>query len=165
MENVHEVVHEGAGGLLVAKSSVNGDPPVEKLYEAVVSLLENPKLYQGMSEYNLSLITDGLFSVGQRDKTLLGLYGASGRHTATAASCSPPFRPEAHEDHPDRPERYEWRSSAVTSARHDFLRQHFPDTKTGFLVPGVALDDGIASLANLSTNEKQLFSSIGSSKH
>jgi glycosyltransferase involved in cell wall biosynthesis len=162
MENVHEVVHEGAGGLLVAKSSVNGDPPVEKLCDAVVSLLENPKLYQGMSEYNLSLITDGIFSVGQRDKTLLGLYGVSGRHTATASACSPSFRPEAHEDHADQPERYEWRSSAVTSARHELLRQHFPDTKTGFLVPGIALGEGIASLGNLSTNEKQLFSNIGS---
>lgn len=53
MENVHEVVHQGVGGLLVSKASVDSDPPIEKLYEAVVSLLEDPTLYQGLSEYNL----------------------------------------------------------------------------------------------------------------
>jgi glycosyltransferase involved in cell wall biosynthesis len=162
MENVQEVVHEGIGGFLVPKPSVNSDPPVEKLYEAVVSLLENRKLYQRMSEYNLSLITDGLLSVRQRDKALRGLYGASGPHTAPSSSSSLLFRPPAHENRADQTQCYEWQSSAVTSTCRDFQSQQFPATKTGFLVPGVALSDGIMSLDKFSTREKRLCSSINS---
>jgi hypothetical protein len=95
---------------------------------------------------------------------LLGLYGASGPYSATASPYSLPVRPRAHENRADQTERYEWQSSAVTSARHDFLRQHFPNTKTGFLVPGVAMGNGITSLDKLRTREKQLFSSIGTVK-
>jgi hypothetical protein len=160
MENVQEVVHQGIGGFLVPKPSINSDPPVEKLYEAVVSLLENRNLYQRMSEYNLSLITDGLLSVRQRDKTLRGLYGASGPHTAPSSSSSLLFLPPAHENHADQTQCYEWQSSAVTSTCRDFQSQQFPATKTGFLVPSVTLSDDIMSLGKFSTREKRVCSSI-----
>jgi glycosyltransferase involved in cell wall biosynthesis len=160
MENVQEVVHQGAGGFLIAKSSVNSSPPVEKLYEAVVSLLENPKLYQIMSEYNLSMVTEGSLSIAQRDKTLRGLYGASSPNAASPSSscllCSPP----AHENQTNPTQFYEWQSSAVASTRDHFLRQNAPATKTGFLVPGVALGDGVMSRGKFSTREKRLCSSI-----
>jgi hypothetical protein len=113
MENVQEVVHPGLGGFLVAKPAIQSDPPVEKLHEAVITLLEEPKLYQGMSEYNVSLIADGPFSIKQRDATLGALYGLSGRQTATGAPRFLPSQPHAQVHQADQTERYAWQSSAV----------------------------------------------------
>jgi glycosyltransferase involved in cell wall biosynthesis len=160
MENVQEVVHPGLGGFLVAKPAIQSDPPVEKVHEAVVTLLEEPTLYQGMSEYNVSLIVDGPFSIKQRDATLRAMYGLPGRQTATRTPRLLPHQPNAQAKQAVQTTRYAWQSSAVTSVVHGFIRQHFPVTKSGHLLPGLALGAGSTALGKFDIREKRLFSSI-----
>ena len=139
MENVREIIHEGAGGLLVPKPARDADVSATRLVAAIVSLLDDSATYRAMADYNLSLVEDGDFSLEERDKTLRALYSASPPSSGLARISLKVMRAAVNRGG-GRPRRRRITGPRLVRLRRRFIQEHYPPEKSAVVIPACPVD-------------------------